>query len=85
MAIIRNFNNRNNDGYNKDKDFDRNDNNRRNDRRRDDQKQSAPADIIQSKDRNKRENKLRQDKQERGRKNYEDGNGGRKGKNGQQS
>ena len=78
----RNFNNRNNDGYNKDKDFDRNDNNRRNDRRRDDQKQSAPADIIQSKDRNKRENKLRQDKQERGRKNYEDGNGGRKGKNG---
>ena len=79
----RNFNNRNNDGYNKDKDFDRNDNNnRRNDRRRDEQKQSAPADIIQSKDRNKRENKLRQDKQERGRKNYEDGNGGRKGKNG---
>lgn len=78
----RNYgNDRRNEAFNKDKDFDRNDN-RRNDRRRDDQKQSSPADIIQSKDRNKRENKIRQDKQERGRKNYEDGGNARRGKNG---
>ncbi len=85
-------NNRNNNqdrngnrGNSQDKNGNRDRNNRgrnddRRDIRRDNRGNDAAAEPIQDKNRKSRENKIRQDKQERNKKSYEDG--GRKGRNG---
>ncbi|MCR5834885.1 MAG: translation initiation factor IF-2 [Lachnospiraceae bacterium] len=77
----RNGNFRNNRGDNRNND-NRNGDFRNNDRNNDRRRQEPVADtVIQDKDRKARENKLRQDKQDRNKKKFEDGQrGGRNGR-----